>query len=87
MITCDSAIPLIRSITPVHVACSRQLLEATAELLSYLEVSSLDLHPEDVEEAGVRWASLKHVESKCTCIYIYIYIIYHVHTVNIQGYH
>ena len=30
-----------------------QLLEATAELLSYLEVSNLDLHPEDVEEASL----------------------------------
>ena len=32
----------------------RQFLEATAELLSYLEVSNLDLHPEDVEEAPER---------------------------------
>ena len=29
-----------------------QLLEATAELLSYLEVSALQIHPEDVEEAA-----------------------------------
>ena len=33
-----------------------QFLEATAELLSYLEVSNLDLHPEDVEEAIHRWS-------------------------------
>lgn len=42
----------LRQMSPVDLhRLDLQLLEATAELLSYLEVSSLDLHPEDVEEA------------------------------------
>lgn len=42
----------LRQMTPQELhLLDLQLLEATAELLSYLEVSNLDLHPEDVEEA------------------------------------
>ncbi|CAL1154011.1 unnamed protein product [Cladocopium goreaui] len=44
----------LRQMTPQELhLLDLQLLEATAELLSYLEVSNLDLHPEDVEEASL----------------------------------
>ncbi|CAK9068852.1 unnamed protein product [Durusdinium trenchii] len=42
----------LRALDPAQLMrLELQLLEATAELLSYLEVSALQIHPEDVEEA------------------------------------